>query len=32
MESPPAKQEISDQNDKSTAKLDKLLDDLRADK
>ena len=32
MESPPAKQSISDQNDKPTAKLNKLLDDLRADK
>jgi 2-oxoglutarate/2-oxoacid ferredoxin oxidoreductase subunit beta len=32
MESPPAKQDISDQYNKPIAKLDKLLDDLRADK
>jgi 2-oxoglutarate ferredoxin oxidoreductase subunit beta len=32
LEIPPAKQDISDQNNKPVAKLDKLLDDLRADK
>jgi 2-oxoglutarate ferredoxin oxidoreductase subunit beta len=32
LEIPPAKQDISDQNNKPAAKIDKLLDDLRADK